>query len=351
MRDKIEKLILLARDNNNVIEAEDIKKEFQDQLTDVEYESLVKELREQEIEIIDLSKVDDELDIDELDKEQPNETAIVEDSIKLYLKEIGKIPLLTYEQEIELAKKILDGDKDAKDIMINSNLRLVVCVAKRYVGGSNMSILDLIQEGNMGLIKAVEKYDYKRGYKFSTYAMWWIRQAVTRAIADQSRTIRVPVHMKDQMNKITKASRQFVMDNGRDATISEMAELMNITKERMEDIVKYYGDAISLDTPVGEEEDSVLEDFVADDSMPEQFSSVEQIMLRQELDEILAELSERERRIIHMRFGFVKDRIWTLEEIGDEFHVTRERIRQIEARALRRLRTKRETKRLRSYLE
>jgi RNA polymerase primary sigma factor len=304
-------------------------------------------------DMIELEEIDpeDAIELDEVEKlDKEMNDFITEDSVRAYLKEIGSIPLLSQEQEVEMAKKIERGDELAKKMMANANLRLVVSVAKRYVRGSNMTLLDLIQEGNIGLLRAIDKYDYHKGYKFSTYAMWWIRQAMTRAIADQSRTIRIPVHMKEQMSKITRTSRQFLADTGRDPSLNELAGLMNIPKERMVDISKWYGDTISLDAPVGEE-DSMIRDFVADDSMPEQFASVEHVMLGEEINSILSELTEREQRVIRLRFGLVDGKVWTLEEVGREYHVTRERIRQIEARALRRLRMKRETKKLRAYLD
>lgn len=276
---------------------------------------------------------------------------ITDDSVKMYLKEIGNIPLLTPEKEVELAKKIEAGDESASQEMIKANLRLVVSVAKRYVRGSNMSFLDLIQEGNTGLIKAVEKFDYHKGYKFSTYALWWIRQAVTRAIADQSKTIRVPVHMRETMNRISRASREFILEKDREATIGEMAEIMSMDEDRLEEIMKLYGDTISLDTPIGEDEGTLLVDFIADEEQGDQFQKAELNLLKAEMKEILSTLSEREQKILMLRFGFESDRIYTLEEVGQMFHLTRERIRQIEGRALRRLRGKKETMFLRSYIE
>lgn len=273
------------------------------------------------------------------------------DAVRIYLKEVGKIPLLTAEQELEIARKMEQGDQEARKVMVNSNLRLVVSVAKRYAKGNSMTLLDLIQEGNIGLIKAVEKFDYQMGFKFSTYAIWWIRQSITRAIADQSRTIRLPVHMKELMGRINRFFRKYTADTGKEPTLEKLAEMMGIERERIEEIVKWYGDTVSLDMPVGEETDRFLLDFVEDEHSPEQFSTVEHIMLGKELDQILACLSEREQRILRLRFGFVDNRMWTLEEVGKEYHVTRERIRQIEARALRRLRMKGETDRLRIYLE
>ena len=275
----------------------------------------------------------------------------LDDSVKAHLIEIGNIPLLTREEEIILAKRIESGDDSARERMINSNLRLVVNVAKKHVRGSNMGFLDLIQEGNIGLMRAVEKYDYSKGYKFSTYAMWWIRQAVTRAIADQSRTIRIPVHMKEQMSKVNKASRKFLTDMGREPTVDELADIMDMPEDRVRDIVKLYGDTISLDTPVGDDDDCKLQDFVADDNISDQFTSVEHVMLGDELDQLLSGLSEREQRIIRLRFGFVDGRIWTLEQVGEEYHVTRERIRQIEVKALHRLKHRKDIKNLKSYLE
>lgn len=277
--------------------------------------------------------------------------SIIEDSVKTYLKEIGSIPLLTAEQEIETAKKMEDGEISAKELMIKSNLRLVVSVAKRYLGGSNMTLLDLIQEGNIGLLKAVEKFDYHKGYKFSTYAMWWIRQSITRAIADQDRTIRIPVHMKEQMHKISKVTRHFLIDNGKEPTNAELAELLNISENKVEEIVKLYTDTISLDTPIGDKEDGLLKDFIPDGSMPEQFSTVEQVFLSKEIEAILSSLTEREERILRLRFGFEDGRMWTLEEVGKEYHVTRERVRQIEAKSLLRIRMKGESKKLKTYLE
>lgn len=327
MKEQTEKLVNFVGKTNEVIEVEETEKAL---LETVEEENLLD---------------------NELPKEAASDSFYIEDSIRLYLKEIGKIPLLTGEEELEIAKRVEAGDMEAKEIMTNSNLRLVVSVAKRYVGGSNMTLLDLIQEGNIGLIKAVDKFDYHKGYKFSTYAMWWIRQAITRAIADQSRTIRIPVHMKEQMRKVTKASRKFLAETGKEPTLSELAAIMELTEERMAEIMKLYGDTISLDAPIGEEADSALKDFVADENTPDQYLTVDHALLGEQLDKILSVLTEREQRIIRLRFGFVDDRIWTLEEVGKEYHVTRERIRQIETRALRRLRVRRDTKTLRSYLE
>ncbi len=362
---KLEKLEIIARKNNDVIEIGEVKKLLCTDLSKEEYDKILFKLKKSNIEVMDteediIEEVEDipegdiaEEDVaeEEIKEEEIDTSAFIEDSVKVYLKEIGKIPLLTYEEELDLAKRIEAGDTLAREDMANANLRLVVSVAKKYVGGSNMTFLDLIQEGNLGLLKAIDKFDYHKGYKFSTYATWWIRQAVTRAIADQSRTIRIPVHMKEQMNKISRASRTFISAHGRDPSIKEISEIMNITEQRMEEIMQLYGNTISLDTPIGEEDDSMLMDFVADDRMPEQFATVEQNMLGNQIDDMLAQLSDREQRILRLRFGFIDGRIWTLEEVGKEFHVTRERIRQIEARALRCLRMKRDTKNLKSFLE
>ncbi|NLJ89836.1 MAG: sigma-70 family RNA polymerase sigma factor [Clostridiales bacterium] len=378
---KLKELILIAKNQDNTIIIDDIYNVFgkdiekQDLVyvteTLEEHQVFVCDTSLEEIENLDdLDSLDDDLDedtddefsLDEGDelaskKDKTSEYSISEelpyvaDSIRSYLREIGKYPLLTAEEEIEIAKRILEGDELAKETMINSNLRLVVSVAKKYVRGTKLTLLDLIQEGNLGLIKAVDKFDYTKGFKFSTYAMWWIRQAITRAIADQGRTIRIPVHMKERMNKLTKASRSFVSDMGREPTTEELAQMLDITEERVENIVQLYGDTISLETPIGDEEDAVLMNFVADDEMPAIFSNVEQVMLGKELDEVLSILTEREQRILRLRFGFYDGKIWTLEEVGKEFNVTRERIRQIEAKALRRLRMNRDTKKLKAYLE
>lgn len=274
-----------------------------------------------------------------------------DDSIKLYLKEIGRIPLLTAEDEFRIARRIEQGDQKAREELINANLRLVVSVAKRYAGGCGMAFLDLIQEGNMGLMKAVERFDYHRGYKFSTYAMWWIRQAITRAIADQSKTIRIPVHMRDMMNKIRIRSRHFLAEYGREPNVPEIAEMMELPVEKVEEVIKCFGDTVSLEAPIGEEESSFLGDFISDERTPEQFRETEYAMLRDEVAEVLSSLTDREQNILRLRFGFVDGRIWTLEEVGKIYHVTRERIRQIECRALRRLRERRALVSLRSYIE
>lgn len=354
IEEKIEKLVVIAKKNNDVIEIQDITKIFDKSLSELELLELSRQLETHDVDIFELKPIEEvEKEVLEVAEDVVEEVDnyVDEDSVRSYLKEIGKIPLLTKEQELTLAERIEAGDSEAKEAMTKANLRLVVSVAKRYVRGSNMTFLDLIQEGNMGLMKAVDKFDYHKGYKFSTYAMWWVRQAITRAIADQSKTIRIPVHMKEQMNKITRSSRQFLLETGREPTLSELSERMAIPMERMEEIMKLYGDTISLDSPVGEEEDSLLMDFVADENTTEQFKATEYVMLREQLNEVLITLSKREQKIIRLRFGFEDGRIWTLQEVGEVFHVTRERIRQIEARALRNLRAKTDTKKLRAYLD
>ena len=378
----LKELILIAKNQDNIVIIDDIYDVFGKDIGKKDLVYVTESLEEHDVYISDVSledldtleDLDDDVNLEDDDSEDDSsdesikaktkvasskstqkllneEPAYVADSIRSYLREIGKYPLLSAEEEVEIAKRILTGDEMAKETMINSNLRLVVSVAKRYVRGSKLTLLDLIQEGNLGLIKAVDKFDYKKGFKFSTYAMWWIRQAITRAIADQGRTIRIPVHMKERMNKLTKASRKFLSDTGRDPTTEELADILDLPEERVENIVQLYGDTISLDTPIGEEEDAVLMNFVADDDMPGIFSSVEQVMLGKELDDVLSILTDREQRILRLRFGFDEGKIWTLEEVGKEFNVTRERIRQIEAKALRRLRMNRETKKLKAYLE
>lgn len=356
MKEQIEQLTNIAKQNRHMLKYEEVEKAFGRQLNQEEMEAIHSDLKERGIEVLEMDEQAGDLNLEDVlseENENDNEEAFLplDDSVKAYLKEIGSIALLSKEEELELAVRIEEGDELAREKMINANLRLVVTVAKRHVRGSNMGFLDLIQEGNIGLMKAVEKYDYHKGYKFSTYAMWWIRQAVTRAIADQSRTIRIPVHMKEQMGKVTRASRKFLVDTGRDPSVEELSEIMGIPEERMREIVKLYGDTISLDTPVGDDEDCMLKDFVADENMPEQFETVEHVMLGDELDKLLSGLSEREQRIIRLRFGFVDGRIWTLEQVGKEYHVTRERIRQIEVKALRRLKHRKDVINLKSYLE
>ena len=284
-----------------------------------------------------LAAGDEEIDVDveHIDLSVPDGVSI-EDPVRMYLKEIGKVPLLSAEEEIELAKKMEDGDEDAKKKLAEANLRLVVSIAKRYVG-RGMLFLDLIQEGNLGLIKAVEKFDYRKGYKFSTYATWWIRQAITRAIADQARTIRIPVHMVETINKLIRVSRQLLQELGREPLPEEIAEEMDIPVERVREILKISQEPVSLETPIGEEEDSHLGDFIQDENVPVPAEAAAFTLLKEQLVDVLGTLTEREQKVLRLRFGLDDGRARTLEEVGKEFKVTRERIRQIEAKALRKL--------------
>ena len=273
-----------------------------------------------------------------------------DDPVRMYLKEIGKVPLLTAEEELEIAKRMADGDEEARKKLSESNLRLVVSIAKRYVG-RGMQFLDLIQEGNLGLIKAVEKFDYSKGYKFSTYATWWIRQAITRAIADQARTIRIPVHMVETINKLIRVSRQLLQEYGREPTPEEIAKEMGVSEEKVREITKIAQEPVSLETPIGEEEDSHLGDFIPDDDIPAPAEAAAFTMLKEQLTDVLDTLTPREEKVLRLRFGLDDGRARTLEEVGKEFNVTRERIRQIEAKALRKLRHPSRSKKLKDYLE
>ena len=273
----------------------------------------------------------------------------IDDPVRMYLKEIGRVPLLTPDEEVDLARRMSDGDQEAKNRMTESNLRLVVSIAKRYVG-RGMQFLDLIQEGNLGLIKAVDKFDYTKGYKFSTYAAWWIRQAITRAIADQARTIRIPVHMVETINKVIRVSRQLLQELGHDPTAEEIAEEMNLPVDKVRDILKIAQEPVSLETPIGEEEDSHLGDFIPDEEASEPAEAASFALLREQLDEVLDTLTPREKKVLELRFGMTDGRTRTLEEVGKEFNVTRERIRQIEAKALRKLRHPSRSKKLKDFL-
>ena len=275
---------------------------------------------------------------------------IIDDPVKMYLKEIGKVDLLSTDQELALAEKMAEGDEEAKQKLVESNLRLVVSIAKRYVG-RGMFFLDLIQEGNLGLMKAVEKFDYTKGYKFSTYATWWIRQAITRAIADQARTIRIPVHMVETINKVLRVSRQLLQELGHEASTEEIAAKMNMSVEKVRDIMKLAQEPVSLETPIGEEEDSHLGDFIPDDDAPAPAEAASYTLLREQLCEVLHTLTPREEHVLKLRFGLEDGRTRTLEEVGEVFKITRERIRQIEAKALRKLRHPSRSKRLRDYLD
>ena len=300
-----------------------------------------------EPDIDDLEEVED-IKIEDVDLTNMDGISI-DDPVRMYLREIGKIPLLTYDEELDLAKRILDGDEEAKQKLTESNLRLVVSIAKKYVG-RGMLFLDLIQEGNMGLIKAVEKFDYTKGYKFSTYATWWIRQAITRAIADQARTIRIPVHMVETINKLIRTSRHLLQKNGREPLPEEIAAEMEIPVEKVMEIQKIAQDPVSLETPIGEEDDSHLGDFIQDEDSPAPQDSAAYTMLKEQLEEVMNTLTPREAKVLKLRFGLEDGKARTLEEVGREFDVTRERIRQIEAKALRKLRHPSRSKKLRDYM-
>ena len=302
---------------------------------------------EEELDAI-VEEGSDEVDPD-LDLTVPDSVNI-EDPVRMYLKEIGKVPLLTADEEIDLAKRMEEGDEDAKKRLAEANLRLVVSIAKRYVG-RGMLFLDLIQEGNLGLIKAVEKFDYNKGFKFSTYATWWIRQAITRAIADQARTIRIPVHMVETINKLVRVQRQLLQELGREPTPEEVADRMDIPVERVREIIKISQEPVSLETPIGEEEDSHLGDFIQDDNVPVPADAAAFTLLKEQLTEVLGTLTEREQKVLRLRFGLDDGRARTLEEVGKEFNVTRERIRQIEAKALRKLRHPSRSRKLKDYLD
>ena len=329
-------------DDANVDQIDKVFDAFEDLGVDI----LQEDLEEPDIE--DLEEVED-IKIEEIDLNAALDGVNVDDPVRMYLREIGKIPLLSYEQELELAKKILEGDEEAKQKLAESNLRLVVSIAKKYVG-RGMLFLDLIQEGNMGLIKAVEKFDYTKGFKFSTYATWWIRQAITRAIADQARTIRIPVHMVETINKLIRTSRHLLQQLGREPTPEEIAKEMEISVEKVMEIQKIAQDPVSLETPIGEEDDSHLGDFIQDDDSPAPQDSAAYTLLKEQLEEVMQTLTPREAKVLKLRFGLEDGKARTLEEVGREFMVTRERIRQIEAKALRKLRHPSRSKKLKDYM-
>ena len=361
LEDKIKVLRVIADQKKHVLE----KQEITEQLKDVEYteaqlDEMINRLEKSGIDVLEPLPDDDDIDaeilesaeeveIEKVDLSVPEGVGI-EDPVRMYLKEIGKVPLLTAEEEIELAKRMEAGDEEAKKKLAEANLRLVVSIAKRYVG-RGMLFLDLIQEGNLGLLKAVEKFDYRKGYKFSTYATWWIRQAITRAIADQARTIRIPVHMVETINKLIRVSRQLLQELGREPTSEEIAEEMNMPVERVREILKISQEPVSLETPIGEEEDSHLGDFIQDENVPVPADAAASALLREQLQEVLETLTEREQKVLRLRFGLDDGRTRTLEEVGKEFNVTRERIRQIEAKALRKLRHPSRSRKLKDYLE
>lgn len=337
----------------------DMDKEQMDELYEVLMTNGIEIISETEPDDFDLNELSSEDDADDEDVKEESSTNFeaamtkgitVDDPVRMYLKEIGKVPLLTAEEEIELAKRMELGDEEAKKKLCEANLRLVVSIAKRYVG-RGMLFLDLIQEGNLGLIKAVDKFDWKKGYKFSTYATWWIRQAITRSIADQARTIRIPVHMVETINKLIRISRQLLQEYGREPTPEEIAKEMDITVEKVREILKIAQEPVSLETPIGEEEDSHLGDFIPDDDVPAPSEAAAFSMLKEQLVEVLDTLTERERKVLKLRFGLEDGRARTLEEVGRQFDVTRERIRQIEAKALRKLRHPSRSKKLKDYLE
>lgn len=399
-REKLKSLLELGKKKRNILEYQEISDFFRDMNLDEEkMEKVLDFLEANKVDVLRISDGDDEdddiilddedeVEVEKIDLSVP-EGVSIEDPVRMYLKEIGKVPLLSADEEIELAQKMeagsvavekiplleerlaetgdeqekeeiqaeikalqLDVDRgsDAKKRLAEANLRLVVSIAKRYVG-RGMLFLDLIQEGNLGLIKAVEKFDYRKGYKFSTYATWWIRQAITRAIADQARTIRIPVHMVETINKLIRVSRQLLQELGREPTPEEIAEEMKMPVERVREILKISQEPVSLETPIGEEEDSHLGDFIKDDNVPVPADAAAFTLLKEQLEEVLGTLTEREQKVLTLRFGLEDGRARTLEEVGKEFNVTRERIRQIEAKALRKLRHPSRSRKLKDYLE
>lgn len=341
--ERLKELVVLGKKKKSILELQEINDFFNDMELDAEQmEKVFDHLESNNIDVLRISGDEDDVDVEVIitDEEEVDMENIdlsvpdgisIEDPVRMYLKEIGKVPLLSAEREIELAQRMEDGDEDAKKELAEANLRLVVSIAKRYVG-RGMLFLDLIQEGNLGLIKAVEKFDYHKGYKFSTYATWWIRQAITRAIADQARTIRIPVHMVETINKLIRVSRQLLQELGREPTPEEIAKELDMPVERVREILKISQEPVSLETPIGEEEDSHLGDFIQDDNVPVPAEAAAQTLLKEQLDEVLDTLTEREQKVLRLRFGMNDGRARTLEEVGKEFDVTRERIRQIEAK-------------------
>lgn len=372
----IARIIAQAKEQRNQIHEKEVNKIIDSfNLDNVDYPEIYDELFTKSIDVIleevnvpedELSLMSDDVDLvddEDIKVDETTEPSIepdfeasaakeiaVDDPVRMYLKEIGKVPLLTAEEEIELAKRMEQGDDEAKQRLCEANLRLVVSIAKRYVG-RGMLFLDLIQEGNLGLFKAVDKFDYTKGYKFSTYATWWIRQAITRSIADQARTIRIPVHMVETINKLIRVSRQLLQELGREPSPEEIAEEMNLSVEKVREIQKVAQEPVSLETPIGEEEDSHLGDFIPDEDVPAPVEAAAFSMLKEQLVEVLETLTEREQKVLKLRFGLEDGRARTLEEVGKEFDVTRERIRQIEAKALRKLRHPSRSKKLKDYLE
>ena len=364
LEEKLKELVLLGKKKKSILELQEINDYFADmELETEQMEKVFEQLENNGIDVLRINDDDDadvelviteddeaeEVDVEKIDLSVPDGISI-EDPVRMYLKEIGKVPLLSAEEEIELAKRMENGDEEAKKRLAEANLRLVVSIAKRYVG-RGMLFLDLIQEGNLGLIKAVEKFDYNKGFKFSTYATWWIRQAITRAIADQARTIRIPVHMVETINKLIRVSRQLLQELGREPTPEEIGEELDMPVERVREILKISQEPVSLETPIGEEEDSHLGDFIQDDNVPVPAEAAAATLLKEQLGEVLDTLTEREQKVLRLRFGMNDGRARTLEEVGKEFDVTRERIRQIEAKALRKLRHPSRSRKLRDYLD
>ena len=358
--EKIKELLNMAKKKKNVLEYQEISDFFADMpLEEEQFERILDALEQNNVDVLritedetDVEEIilsdEDEVDVENLDLSIPDGISL-EDPVRMYLKEIGKVPLLSAEEEIELAKKMELGDEEAKKRLAEANLRLVVSIAKRYVG-RGMLFLDLIQEGNLGLIKAVEKFDYRKGYKFSTYATWWIRQAITRAIADQARTIRIPVHMVETINKVIRVNRQLLQELGHDPSPEETAEEMGMPVEKVREILKIAQEPVSLETPIGEEEDSHLGDFIRDEDASEPAEAASFTLLKEQLVDVLSTLTPREEKVLRLRFGIEDGRTRTLEEVGKEFNVTRERIRQIEAKALRKLRHPSRSKKLKDFL-
>ena len=366
--EKLVELLELAKKKKNVLEYQEISDFFKDSPLEVDQmEKVFDFLEASGVDVLRITEnsgdellLDNDMDMDGMEDEEEVELdkidlsvpegVSIEDPVRMYLKEIGKVSLLSADEEIELAKRMEKGDEAAKKRLAEANLRLVVSIAKRYVG-RGMLFLDLIQEGNLGLIKAVEKFDYRKGYKFSTYATWWIRQAITRAIADQARTIRIPVHMVETINKLIRVSRQLLQELGREPTPEEIAEEMDMPVDRVREILKISQEPVSLETPIGEEEDSHLGDFIQDDNVPVPADAAAFTLLKEQLVEVLSTLTDREQKVLRLLFGLDDGRARTLEEVGKEFNVTRERIRQIEAKALRKLRHPSRSRKLKDYLD
>ena len=366
--EKLVELLELAKKKKNVLEYQEISDFFKDSPLEVDQmEKVFDFLEASGVDVLRITDnsgdellLDNDMDMDGMEDEEEVELdkidlsvpegVSIEDPVRMYLKEIGKVSLLSADEEIELAKRMDRGDEAAKKRLAEANLRLVVSIAKRYVG-RGMLFLDLIQEGNLGLIKAVEKFDYRKGYKFSTYATWWIRQAITRAIADQARTIRIPVHMVETINKLIRVSRQLLQELGREPTPEEIAEEMDMPVDRVREILKISQEPVSLETPIGEEEDSHLGDFIQDDNVPVPADAAAFTLPKEQLVEVLSTLTDREQKVLRLRFGLDDGRARTLEEVGKEFNVTRERIRQIEAKALRKLRHPSRSRKLKDYLD